>query len=194
MNVEAYPLYWPSGWKRTPPSKQWENRRFRRALIPNVRAIEKEIWRLGGDRLIISTNIPLTRLGLPCANVRQPEDRGVAVYFRYKAKNMCFACDSYHLVEENLRAIGKTIEALRGIERWGASDMMERAFRGFAALSAAPDWRITLELGPDATLADIEAAFKRLAKLHHPDMEGGDHTRFVEINAAHDAAIRDFAY
>ena len=94
---------------------------------------------MGGSGVILSTNIPLRNDGLPYANSREPNDPGVAVYFQHKKREMCFACDAFKTVRENAYSIGKTIEALRGIERWGASDMMERAFRGFAALTSGSE-------------------------------------------------------
>ncbi len=50
---------------------------------------------------------------------RKPDDRGVAVYFTHLRRSMCFTCDKWDQVEDNLYAIVKTIETLRGIERWG---------------------------------------------------------------------------
>jgi len=43
----------------------------------------------------------------------------------------------------------------------------------------------TLGLEPDADLAAIEAAYRRLIKLHHPDRSGGDARRAAEINRAY---------
>jgi hypothetical protein len=43
------------------------------------------------------------------------------------------ACDLFVEVRLNMHAIGLTIEAMRQIERCGASSMLERAFRGFIA-------------------------------------------------------------
>jgi hypothetical protein len=42
-----------------------------------------------------------------------------------------------------------------------------------------------LGLEPDADSADIERAYKRLIKEHHPDREGGDARRAAEINRAY---------
>ncbi|NUR44942.1 MAG: J domain-containing protein [Sphingomonas sp.] len=42
-----------------------------------------------------------------------------------------------------------------------------------------------LGLEPDADDAEIERAYKRLIKEHHPDREGGDATRAAEINRAY---------
>jgi hypothetical protein len=43
------------------------------------------------------------------------------------------ACDLFNEVRLNMHAIGLTVEAMRQIERCGASSMLERAFRGFMA-------------------------------------------------------------
>jgi hypothetical protein len=79
---------------------------------------------------------PLRRDGLPLANHRTPSDLGVAVYFTYRGRQMCLACDQWDKIQDNIHAIRKTIEAFRGIPRWGTGDMMERAFTGFEELPA----------------------------------------------------------
>ncbi|MBW8034183.1 MAG: J domain-containing protein [Planctomycetes bacterium] len=187
--LEAYPLYWPEGWKRT---DKWsvENSKFKNGFARSRDELLDEIERLRGrchnqGDAILSTDISLRQDGLPYANQREPEDSGVAVYFKYKGNDMCFACDKYRKVWENFVAIRKTIEAIRGIERWGASDMMERAFRGFIAIEdGRNDWRSILNLAPDATLAEAEHSYKRLRSQYHPDKPGGDTNMFIQINTA----------
>lgn len=51
------------------------------------------------------------------------------------------ACDAFAEVRLNLAAIVNTIRAIRQIERCGTSTLLERAFKGFAALpeNASPD-------------------------------------------------------
>lgn len=71
----------------------------------------------------------------------------MAVYFTHEKEPKCFACDCFDRVEDNLQAIRKTIEALRGIERWGSSEMLNRVFKGFAALPERPEhepWWVAL--------------------------------------------------
>lgn len=46
------------------------------------------------------------------------------------------ACDQFKEVRLNMAAIVMTIKAIRQIERCGTSSLLERAFRGFAALTA----------------------------------------------------------
>ena len=52
-----------------------------------------------------------------------------------------------------LMRLAKSIEAMRGIERWGPSQMMERTFTGFAALpeKSGSDWWDVLQVRRDAS-------------------------------------------
>lgn len=153
-----------------------------------------EVERMGGRKIILSTNVPLNKTdGLPRANFT-PSDTGVAIYFERKRQAMAFACDKYLSVTDNMQAIAKTIKALRGIERWGTSDMMERAYRGFAALpeKASEPWREILGFTPEqkVTESEVESAFRKLAMVHHPD-KGGDKEKFFSIVMAKDNAKSD---
>lgn len=193
--VEAFPLYWPDGWKRT-ESWRRQTSRFKTGFAVARDFLMAEIARLGGKNPVLSTNIPLRNDGLPYASAKEPQDTGVAVYFTYKNKPMCFACDRYRLTKENIHAIGLTVQALRGIERWGASDMMERAFRGFAVLPEnASDWRSTLGFrhGERPSIEQIESAFRGHAQVHHPD-KGGDPAKFRELIAAREIAKAEVAH
>lgn len=49
------------------------------------------------------------------------------------------ACDQFKEVRLNMAAIVMTIKAIRQIERCGTSSLLERAFRGFAALTAGQE-------------------------------------------------------
>src|SRR5262245_50062489 len=111
--TEAYPLQWPSGKPRT---RNPQRSRFDVSFTSARNGLLREIRLLGGALPVLSTNIPLRRDGLLYAGQRQPEDRGAAVYFTHKGRQMCFACDRWDKVEDNLHAVSKTIEALRGIE------------------------------------------------------------------------------
>jgi len=195
----AYPLHWPAGWRRTPAAERQRGTfdgtmdRIRRELLAEIDRIALgpvARTRTMSDYVVISTNMPLRRDGAPRADVRAPDDPGVAVYFKRKGQPVCFACDKYDAVWKNLRGIQKTIEAMRGIERWGSSQLLERAFTGFAALPEAtgPDCWETLGVTSAANEAEIMAAFRAKAKTAHPDA-GGSHDAFAALSQAKDIAL-----
>ena len=172
----AYPLAWPLGWPRTMPAKR-ETSKFRTTIAASLANVQDEVRRLGAKITVISANVTL--------GVARPEDPGIAVYFTYDGEDACIPVDRWRLPEENLQAVAKTIEAMRGIERWGAKHMIKAAFRGFAALPPpeAQTWRATLALAPAATLAEAEAAYRAKARTIHPDVGGSD-AAMAALNAA----------
>jgi hypothetical protein len=188
MTLEAYPLSWPFGRARTDRYRRERARfdtTFARVRDNIVREVKLLTSAYRDPTVIISSNIPLRRDGLPLAGQRAPDDPGVAVYFDYKGKQVCFACDRWDTVQDNMQAICKTIEALRGIARWGTGDMLQAAFTGFTALPApaSTDWRSVLGIGPHATLDEARAAYRRKASEHHPD-RGGSADTMTAINNA----------
>jgi len=73
-------------------------------------------------------------VGLFRALVRARDSGHNAVLGRRKPEHeYVLACDLFTEVRLNMHAIGLTIEAMRQIHRCGASNMLERAFRGFVA-------------------------------------------------------------
>ncbi len=51
---------------------------------------------------------------------------------------------------------------------------------------AKRDYYEVLGVGKDASADEIKKAFRRLAVQHHPDKEGGDETKFKELNEAYE--------
>ena len=186
--MEAYPLHWPSGWKRTDHP---EFSRFDTPLAQARDGLVRELDMLGATSVIISTNIELRRDGLPYASRRPPEDTGVAVYFKLDGQDQCIPCDKWLYVQDNLHAVELTVAALRGLERWGAKDMVSAAFRGFKALpesASGQAWYEVLGIEPVATLAEIKTAYKRLVRTHHPDT-GGSNGSFITLQEAYRQGI-----
>jgi len=93
-----------------------------------------------------------------------------------------------------MQAIRHTINALRGISRWGTGDMVEAAFRGFAALPppASKHWSDILQVNKDLPISQIELAYKIKAKQSHPDT-GGSQSAMSELNNAISEARQDKA-
>lgn len=189
--ADAYPLCWPEGRPRT---AEPQDSRFDVTLGSARNKLMAELRLLGATNPVLSTNIALRQDGRPIVNQGEPEDPGVAIYFVYNGKQTCFACDRWTLVRDNVQAVRKTIEALRGITRWGTGDMLDAAFNGFQALPAPgehsrPPWREVLGLldlqdaAPAELLAQADAAFKEKAKERHPD-RGGTEEEMADLNFA----------
>jgi len=180
--MEAYPLQWPPCWPR---NNCQENSRFGDLTIAKgTKELLDELRKMGASEIIISTNLRLKMDGLPYSNQKQPDDCGVAVYFKLKRQPQCFPCDRWSSIQDNMRAIAKTIDALRGISRWGAEQMVNAAFTGFKALPPAKkNWWEVLGVQKDADRQQVESAFNKLAMKFHPD-HGGNHTQMAELNAA----------
>lgn len=186
--VTAYPLQWPNHWPRT---ERPQNSQFKVSQEQAQQGIHRELALLGARNVVLSTNVELRRDGLPYATRKAPEDQGVAVYFTMNGEQQCIPCDKWKSVAENMRAIEKTVEALRGLERWGAKEMVNAAFRGFKALPEstivtpyqARHWHEVLEVAPTASPEVIKAAYRQQLLKHHPD-RGGDVSKFHEVQKA----------
>jgi len=189
--TEAYPLQWPVGRMRTSRHKL-KGDPFHMPAGKIRYDLARELKLMGSTDFVISSNLMVRQDGLPYAGQKPPEDAGIALYFNRKGKQICISCDQYLSVDANLRAIGKTIEAIRGIERWGTEEMMDAAFTGFAALPAstivtpyqARPWHEVLEVSPSASPETIKAAYKSMLLKNHPD-QGGDVNKFHEIQKAY---------
>lgn len=191
MNSKQYPLQWPVGRARVqhpiyskfkPSSTYYE-----------AQQIFREVALMGGKDIIISSNMQYRQDGLPYTR-QNVQDTGVAVYFKLNGEEQCIPCDQWITLEENMRAIWKTIEAMRGIERWGGKALMNAAFSGFKQLppttiiTPAPDrpkrdWWVVLNVDREASAQEVKQAYRRAQALTHPDAGGSNHD-FQEVQHA----------
>lgn len=185
--VNAYPLSWPFGWVRTLDYRRRVSQFAERSLATAREFVLDELRLLRGSNIVLSTNIVLRLDGLPRSGKRTPTDPGVAVYFTLKGLPKVLACDKWTTVEDNLWAIGKHIEAIRGQDRWGVGTL-DQAFRGYDALPAPKTaWWEVLGVDQHASQEVILAAYRNKVKIAHPDA-GGSQGEFIKIQAAFEAS------
>jgi hypothetical protein len=184
--MERFPLQWPEGWPRTPSGR----RKVSRYSVSMERAMQS-----------LSTNIPLRRDGKPYASAPAPLDPGVAIYWTNREGKPCvIACDQYLKVHHNVRAIALAVDALRALDRCGASQILDRAFQGFAALPASVDaprrrpWREVFGFHVDTSHASLRSLvvdrYRHAARTAHPDT-GGSNEAFVELGQALEEAKKE---
>lgn len=194
MSREPFPLQWPSTWKRTAS-------RSRPKFGTNFTTDRDTIYRWlakRGSNAVITSNLPLTNAGKPIS--ASCDDPAIAVWWVERGHERVIACDRWITVGHNLHAIMLSLEALRGLERWGASEMVDRAFAGFAALPAGPaettgprPWREVIGgmwpagLASSEVLTIAKARYREAMLGAHPDRAGST-ARAAELNLAMEAA------
>lgn len=219
--MTRYPLSWPAGWKRTDPARRTSALFHRivtlessaqigeRKTAKRILGVQDATARVLGElrlfgvlegEAIISTNVVLRLDGLPRSGQAEPNDPGVAVYWKrpLDRATKCMAIDRYDRVADNLAAIAATLEAMRSIERHGGAQILDRAFSGFDALpapgkSSGRGWREILGFAPDATpdRPDVEHAYRRRRSEAHPDRKGGSAEEFDAVQRAYDMAVQE---
>jgi hypothetical protein len=105
-------------------------------VAQGVKRLDDELSRLDARNVVISTNLRVRLDSLPASGQREPDDPGVAVYFTLDGKRRCLPCDRWDRVADNMIAIAKFIDAMRGQLRWGVGDV-GAIFEGFKALPPA---------------------------------------------------------
>lgn len=155
VELPVHPMReWPG-----PPTPDYMRQYGRFAkLTPGValHSLREELGRINAKDCRIQIDVrdrDITRFGELRADAR-PGSPGVVVYATHpKQGDLRFACDTYRTWYHNVRAIAMTLEALRGIARWGAV-RDEQQFAGFKALPGAT----ALTMGTSAAKAVLRLA------------------------------------
>lgn len=193
-----YPLCWPVTRPRTPIEDRGRARfsngtdYYKRQLtIANaLDRLQHQADLLDVESPIVSSNVPTRLDGLPKSGAREPEDSGVAFYFRLEDQPYCLACDRWDRAADNIAAIAAHINAMRGQERWVGD--LKTAFAGHKALPAPEQeepWWVVLGVDEGASIYTSMAAYKGLAKTAHPDM-GGSNQKMARLNRAREQMER----
>lgn len=184
--VAPYPLQWPTGVPRTPSAKRISSP-FRTDFEKAVRNVADSLRMFQRDAgvkisdVVLSTNVDLLN--------RNPADPGACAWFKMDEQFVAFGIDRFTKVEANIQAIHHIIEARRTELRYGGLAIVRQTFRAFIALPApaSEPWWAILGVPEDANVAQVDAAYRRLAAEHHPD-RGGSAAKMAEINRARDEA------
>ncbi len=144
--------------------------------------------------------------GRPRADSRRPEHPGVILTFTAtidgKTTPLSFACDDCQQWEDNLRAIVKTLEHLRGADRYGVTKSGEQ-YRGWNALPPAIITPQTMNVeeaaqfisnqigtgsGYPKIVEGVDAfrwSYREAAKRWHPDnFQGVQHPEWNKLQQA----------
>lgn len=205
--MHEYPLRWPA-WLGA--SVRTERTRSQTSMRTSFRDIIRLVQELGGVELRVTTNCTDEEW-----DKRSPRPNGapaVAAWFRNprSGKVFCVACDRWEDLTGNMRAIVRVLEAWVEIGKVTSQAVFNLVVNTFAEPGTGwgqnrnkpepepkPEpkpqpqtgprmWYVVLGVSPSATPDDVDEAYRKLARKHHPD-RGGDEATMKEINNAYDA-------
>lgn len=191
------PLQWPSDLPQRSPDQQ-KYGRFRSngrdiTTAEAVTRLSEELDRLKARNAELSANFMQGRSRVSL-QVPKSEDQGVCLRFDMDGIGYVLPCDTYTFAGDNIAALAAHIDATRAITRHGVASTAQ-ALEAFAALpprsgmvsveTVKPKrpWYEVLGIFPTAPIEVAEAAYRALAKIHHPDA-GGSVELFQEIGTA----------
>jgi hypothetical protein len=133
MKPSDFPLAWPSSLPRTSTRVAGK---FKVSFQAAYDALVTEAEKLHDEKrwdVIISTNIPLDKKGMPVVAISSKSigDPGVAVYLWKDGKPYCIVSDIYLDVRSNMREVALTIAHRRTGTRRRASALSEQSTVGF---------------------------------------------------------------
>jgi hypothetical protein len=187
----------------TPPAER-KGIQFKASWSKTARDLERELAYLDATDVIVEIAVSAGDIRLDGelrANAR-PSHPGVRLSFQSKHGSLSYTCDTYEAAyygqmpdwQANVRAIVLTLEALRAVDRYGATKGEQYA--GFKALGAgtggialggmtreqAEDVIATWD--PEAYHPDASKRFKRARAAAHPDRNNGDQTGWDQVELA----------
>lgn len=185
---------WPAN---KPETKTRKSGPFTTNMSDACKRIEKEVaaftragknWRTKEVWIFADADLGVKNRFL--SNSKGLRDPKVSVRFDLDGAEYNIAADAYFEPWQNLVGIAKYIESIRAQERNGiftAQEMMA-SFAALPAPQKLKPWFQVMRLGEGASLEAIEAAYRFLAKQHHPDVPTGSTEAFQELQAAYESA------
>ena len=176
----THPLIWPSSSPRTAKWSQSHNTTFKSDMPMQdaVMFLEDEVKAFNTQQATLCTDYE--NMDNPRMLRKVGQDNGAVLKLKINNVTYELACDKWLQIEHNIYALHLALRNMRAIMEWGVGSF-ENLFGGFvpgAARSAGmpgyPEvdrrkdgseaWRLTLGLGPTATLEDAHAVYRRRAK------------------------------
>lgn len=169
----------PATWRTFPewpyPKRTAKSSGFRTSWGRSLERLEEEIGKAGGKDVVIGvvcTPDQLTFAGYPRAGFKVLY-RGVEVSFERDGQRLAFRTDTFPTVHENVHAISLTLEALRAVDRYGATSGAEQ-YQGFQLEAGDVD--------RGRRLVEAAGSMSAALKKHHPD-HGGKAEDFAAVQA-----------
>ncbi len=196
MMLRAYPLDWPPSQPRTERLNIGAPYACKDTLGTASDRIDRALDLSGFGAVVLSTDI-VTR-GRQYATEKMASDHGAALAFEFQGRRYHVGQDAWARPLHNVWSLALMAEGLRQTVRHAGDALFARMIAGFAALPPPPAGGVlapiaahqVLGVAPDAPREVIEAAYRALARKHHPD-QGGSAAGMAALNAARDQLLRE---
>lgn len=186
------------------PASKRERSRFDANWTSTLKLLGREIDLLGGRDVVIEIDVreqDFKLNGELRSNACTPEHPAVVVAFETNQHgSMLYRCDRFFAPyygqvdwQHNVRAIALTLESLRAVDRYGATETGQQ-YAGFKALPAGramPASHMTTDAARELITSIIGIVDRpwdtriRLAKSYaHPDRNDGDRTLWDQVEQA----------
>jgi hypothetical protein len=189
------------------PSYHRKRSTFSAGYQKTLNELEGELNKLRAKNIVIQIALDLSDIrndGWPRSSAR-PKSPGVIVSCETTKGPLSFPCDRFTVWEDNLRAIAKSLEALRTVDRYGVTRNNEQ-YKGWTQLPADPNGSMLINeaaeflsshSGFEVSAITAEeglflAAYREAARKLHPDA-GGSHDAFVRLQKAKVVLSKRFA-
>jgi len=163
--------------------------RFRASWGETLDQLRYELGKLRAKRIVIEIDLSEDQIrldGWPKATAK-PRYPGVIVSFEAKEGPLRFPCDTFDFWQDNLRAIAKSLEALRAVDRYGVTKRGEQ-YTGWKRLPfnnqteskmtsiEAAELYVRIGGGDIGRILDdreyANEVYRRAVKACHPDVHG----------------------
>lgn len=143
-----------------------------------LRLIDVEVQRIKGFDIQIGVVTPPENISLTGSMRKQIYySQGVEVTFMVSDKQLTFHTNAFRDVNANLYAIGKGLEALRMLDRYGVTQTGQQ-YEGFAQL---PEGNV-IDSERGRILSEQVGGIKKALRTYHPD-NGGNERDFQDVMA-----------
>lgn len=192
MNVTFRPIeQWPGKPTRNRQRSRFGSRQNGATQSAALGVVRDELRHLGAREVVVQLALRESDIrldGWPRSNARSPEHPGVIISFESRHGPLEYATDRYSRWECNLYAIGRSLEALRKVDRYGVSGAGQQ-YTGWKKIGATstPTAETVLAkwsgFAHDQVRREPRAAYRKAARATHPDV-GGSHEDFHAVNEA----------
>ncbi len=192
------------------PAGQRKQSQFDTTWSKTLKQLGKEIDHLSGRDVVIEADVreqDIRNDGMLRANARPSSPAVVVAFETTKHGPMLYRCDRYvtgwrtegvDSWQHNVRAIALTLEALRAVDRYGATETGQQ-YAGFKALPAGHAMRASHMTRDEAVWLldeycdrdwsardpeDLAHVHRRARAAAHPDRHGGDRTLWDQVEQA----------